>query len=510
MSIHVQKPGLRPSAVVERLDSRRLEVSRLLDPERRSRWGQFFTPSVIARFMASMFEAHVTEARLLDAGAGIGSLSAAFVEAMCLRSDAPKSIHVTAYEIDAVLAGHLRETMGDCRSLAEEEGIAFEGEIREEDFILAGAELLGGRLFGTPARFNCAILNPPYHKIRSDTQTRRLLSAIGIETSNLYTAFLAIVVKLLEPGGELVAITPRSFCNGPYFKSFRKAFLREMSLKRIHVFESREAAFRDDEVLQENVILHAVKGGERTAVLVSSSAGTGDDEMSVREVGYDQIVRPDDAESFIRIVTNGFDAGVARRMASFRATLEDLGISVSTGPVVDFRARRWLRATPDEHSVPLIYPCHFEGGFVRWPISGTKKPNAIERTRRTEGLLVPGGTYVLVRRFSSKEEPRRVVAAIFESRRVPAERVGFENHLNYFHCRGKGLPGNLAKGLALYLNSTLVDCYFRQFSGHTQVNATDLRNMRYPTVAQLKAMSARMGDSLPSQDEIDAILEKET
>jgi adenine-specific DNA-methyltransferase len=40
-----------------------------------------------------------------------------------------------------------------------------------------------------------------------------------------------------------------------------------------------------------------------------------------------------------------------------------------------------------------------------------------------------------------------------------------------------------------YLNSQEVDDYFRVFSGHTQVNATDLRRLRYPTIEQLKSMS---------------------
>ncbi len=35
---------------------------------------------------------------------------------------------------------------------------------------------------------------------------------------------------------------------------------------RVHVFDSRNAAFRDDEVLQENVIVRAVKSRERGAV----------------------------------------------------------------------------------------------------------------------------------------------------------------------------------------------------------------------------------------------------
>src|SRR5207247_2066266 len=96
--------------------------------------------------------------------------------------------------------------------------------------------------------------------------------------------------------------------------------------------------------------------------------------------------------------------------------------------------------------------------------------------------------YVLTKRFSAKEEKRRIVAAVHDAKRVPGPNVGFENHLNYFHKNGKGLDITLAKGLAAFLNWTLVDSYFRQFNGHTQVNATDLRSLKYPTLNQLLAM----------------------
>jgi adenine-specific DNA-methyltransferase len=67
----------------------------------------------------------------------------------------------------------------------------------------------------------------------------------------------------------------------------------------------------------------------------------------------------------------------------------------------------------------------------------------------------------------------------------------------------------LAKGLALFLNSTLVDLYFRQFNGHTQVNATDLRSLSYPDEEQLLRLGAGMKDELPSQDRIDDLVEEE-
>lgn len=99
---------------------------------------------------------------------------------------------------------------------------------------------------------------------------------------------------------------------------------------------------------------------------------------------------------------------------------------------------------PGKTTAPSIYPSHFEHGFVVWPKMDGRKPNAITDNAATADLLVPNDTYVLVKRFSSKEERRRIVAAIYNPQHIKAARVGFENHLNYFHINGSGLAPNVA------------------------------------------------------------------
>ena len=130
-----------------------------------------------------------------------------------------------------------------------------------------------------------------------------------------------------------------------------------------------------------------------------------------------------------------------------------------------------------------------------WPSTRGRKPNALDINETTTGLLLPNGFYVLVKRFSSKEEARRVVAVMSDPEQVPGPLVAFENHLNVFHVRNEGLPPNLARGLACYLNATLVDLFFRQFNGHTQANATDLRQLPYPKLPTLRAYGSSEWDA---------------
>ncbi|CAN5418137.1 BsuBI/PstI family type II restriction endonuclease [soil metagenome] len=497
--------------LLERVNFYRLDAYRQLTDQHRTELSQFLTSSSTAQLMASMFDARRSTIHLLDAGAGVGTLTAAFIAELCHRQKRPQEISVTAYEIDAVMIGYLKDTLAECKTMCARAQIKFTSEILDGDFIEAAVSTMQGGLMRAFHRtFNCAILNPPYRKINSDSKARLLLRSIGIETSNLYTAFLALAVRLLELKGEVVAITPRSFANGPYFKPFRKLFLEEMTARRIHIFDSRAQAFADDRVLQENVIIHAIKHTEKTAqVTISSSVGPDDENITIRTIDHDQLVRPDDPDLFFHIVPDDLGRQIAERMSHFNTPLADLQLKVSTGRVVDFRAKEFLRTDPADDTAPLIYPKHFQNGFVRWPQPNGNKPQALIITRQTHSLFVPAGIYVLVKRFSAKEEKRRITAAIYDPARVAGAQVGFENHLNYYHANGNGLSETLAKGLAVFLNSTLVESYFRHFSGHTQVNATDLKSLRYPTRAQLEVLGAKISDVLPGQDQIDYFIEEE-
>ncbi len=499
--------------LLEQVELLRLDAARKQDNARKAELGQFFTPASVARFMASLLSTQLPALYILDAGAGIGSLFAACIAEICERETRPEHISVTAYEIDATLIGYLHHTLRLCQSACEQAGITFVGEVIQRDFIEAGVELLQNTLFSTQnvkPKFNCAIINPPYKKIQTQSRERKLLQQVGIESSNLYAGFIALSTQLLETSGELVAITPRSFCNGPYFKNFREHFLQSMSLRRMHVFDSRKQAFSDDNVLQENVILHALKDTEKPEkVVISSSTGPDDECMLTHEVGYHQVIHPNDSQSFIRIVQDQASESVVHRMSSFSTSLVDLGIAVSTGRVVDFRALDFLKVEYKVDTIPLLFPTHINYGSISWPRPDGKKPNALLDVEQTKSLQVPNDYYVLVKRFTSKEEKRRIVAALYDPVDMPGSHVGFENHLNYFHQNGRGLDPLLARGLVTYLNSTLVDDFFRQFNGHTQVNATDLRNIAYPTLSQLETLGKRIPSQFPIQNEIDELVREE-
>ncbi|MCB0122593.1 MAG: Eco57I restriction-modification methylase domain-containing protein [Caldilineaceae bacterium] len=494
------------------VEAYRIEANQHLKKKTQVELGQFMTPGLVASFMASLFEIHDPKVTLLDPGAGVGSLTAAFIAAQIPNNAVLREITIDAYELDSLLTGYLDRTLSHCDAVCTEANVKFHGQSIHQDFITRTSELLwnANSLFQEPIRkYTHCILNPPYRKLRSDSHYRQQLSQIDIEATNLYSAFVSLAIKLLASQGQLVAIVPRSFCNGVYFKPFRQLLLSNMSIKQIHVFTSRTETFKENDVLQENVILYAVKDTEQTSVKITASSDASLSDMTVREVKFRELVKPNDLDYFIHIAASDFDQMVIDRLSAFSNTLDEIGIEVSTGPVVDFRLKEDLRENPDVGTVPLIYPSHFCDNQVQWPMSNSKKPNAIYESTNSRRWLMPNGWYVLTRRLSSTEERRRIVAAIYDPRRVPYEKIGFENHVNVFHINKAPLSDEVAKGLAIFLNSTLVDLYFRQFSGHTQVNATDLRMLHYPSVECLARLGKQINGVFPAQDEIDELIDQE-
>jgi adenine-specific DNA-methyltransferase len=467
-------------------DAIRLKVIGALEPDRKSTLGQFMTPSVIADFMASLFDVPRSPASLMDSGAGIGSLTIAAVR----RLGNVES--VDAWEIDPLMLEHLETNL---------KALGVKHRILAADFIESAVPQIA---FSRGARYTHSILNPPYKKLNSNSLHRALLRKVGIETVNLYTAFVALCVLLMQDQGQVVAIIPRSFCNGPYYRPFRELLLNTCSIERIHVFEARNKAFKDDDVLQENVIIKLVKGKKQGDIIVSTSHDQRLTDYSERRLSFNEIVKPADLEVFFHIPTEDQNAELGAGI--FQYSLKEIGVEVSTGPVVDFRLKDYWLADAVSGSIPLLYPHHFSSGTVQYP-KRHKKPNALHNHEEVQKWLMPNDCYVLVKRFSSKEERRRVVAYVLNPKDIKCDQIGFENHWNVFHRQKRGIEPVLARGLACFLNSTILDKHFRVFSGHTQVNATDLRNMKYPGAKFLEALGRQYRTGM-TQLEIDEAIQR--
>ena len=110
----------------------------------------------------------------------------------------------------------------------------------------------------------------------------------------------------------------------------------------------------------------------------------------------------------------------------------------------------------------------------------------------TKATLLPNKNYVLLRRFSSKDDSSRLVAAPYFGNMSRHEYVGIENKLNYIY-RPKGhLRRDEVMGLASLLDSDLFDTYFRMFNGNINVSATELRMMPLPPIETIREIGRKV------------------
>jgi adenine-specific DNA-methyltransferase len=437
--------------------------------------------------MVDMFDWSCIPNRILDPGAGEGALSLAMLDKLV-----SKGIKAPMYlvEIDGQVFKRLK---GNCEDRKGKILLRMiNGDFIKEAF----------RLRDQGIRFSHVIMNPPYFKLQRCEEQSDFLMSCGVNATNIYTAFIWLSALLLEDRGQIVAIVPRSFCNGPYFIKFREFITSGFSIDRIHSFDSRDSVFSKDQVLQENIIIKFSRKAQTNTVKVSYSTDQRFTDVRSRDFPSEDIISISDEERTISIPAYELEANIADFAG---CTLTDLNLSVSTGPVVDFRLKESISKQPVNGGVPLLYSAHMVNGEAVWPVEDLKKkgqyycpqPSLWDDVNDSSSVcdknVSPAeGYYVVTRRFSSREEKRRVYASVVDSSALCPRGVAFENHLNYYHRKKHGFSKELAYGLAAYLNSPALDEHFRSFSGHTQVNATDLRNIPYPSLEQLRLLGREL------------------
>lgn len=454
--------------------------------------GQFLTPPAVARYMAKELGEIKSCDILLEPACGSGVLVCAVVERLIAEKN-PLEISIIAYETDKELCDVSREVLGVVSKEAEKNGIKINWQVFQEDFILACLPDEQPSLFSSKESreraFNQIISNPPYFKLNAeDKRVRAVYGKLNGHT-NIYTLFMALSAKLLAPQGKACFIVPRSFCSGAYFSEFRRDLLKDVTPFSIHIFQSRNDVFKGDEVLQENLIFSFEKSAQPQEhrywaghVNISSSKDDKnlEDENISRQVSFNHFLSDHEGLFLFRLPTGILDEQILEAVDKWDGSLEKYGFQVSTGRVVPFRAKGLLKdqVKSGNGTVPLLWMQNIKPYVVEYPLTKFDKPQAI--SINDSSLLMPNANYVLSRRFSAKEDKRRLVSAPFLGEKFNFEQIGFENHLNVIFRKKGTLSISETIGLSALLNSAITDRYFRIVNGNTQVNAAELRIMPIP------------------------------
>lgn len=451
---------------------------------KRKQYGQFFTSLETALFMASLFSPPIDRktVTVLDAGAGTGILSAAMIDYLQAFPWLEKII-LTCYETDENVLCLLRDNLA---RLAETSCIKVEYSIITENYILSQQTEYNGMLGANPnpLKFDYVIGNPPYMKIAKDAPEAKAMPNVCYGVPNLYFLFATMGLFNADYNGEMVYIIPRSWTSGAYFKSFRQYFLSEGALEHIHLFGSRDKVFDKESVLQETMIVKVRKSFQKpeTIMITSTQSNKDFEHIASLEVPYNLVVSGSDF--YVYLLTSKEEIKVLQELNKWTDTLPSVGLKMKTGLTVDFRNKEVLRNSPSDNTVPLFYSQHIQSGKVVFP---TGKENEYISTEQ-QGLLQKNRNYLFVKRFTAKEEPRRLQCGVYLSKRYPEyEMISTQNKINFIDG-AKELSECIIFGLYVLFNSTFYDYYYRMLNGSTQVNSTEINSMPIPPLSVIEEM----------------------
>lgn len=464
------------------------EYLNLKQKTERKAYGQFFTPITTARYMSSMIQDRSAKVRILDPGAGNGLLTAALTERL-LEGGKVREIETVLYENDINIQSLLQKNVAVIKNYCESCNVKFKVQIIQDNFILSNREYWKNP--GTKGLYDIVICNPPYLKIGKKSEESQCMDEIVHGQPNIYFLFMAMAVKLLRKQGQFVFITPRSWTSGLYFKSFRKYFFENMSVHYVHLFHSRNHAFKEDRIsndniLQETMITYAVKAVQQTDEIILASC---EDAESFKET--ERIMVPAKnclsglEANYILLPIEQKDLSILEFMKQMPNSLSEAGYRFKTGQVVEFRNREYIAYEEAENTVPLLHSCNVSKGKIIFPVA-TDKPQYFRQSAESKKNIIDNQNTVFLKRATAKEEARRLQPALHIADNFQYPRLSAENHLNYLVKIGDELSLCEVYGFYTIFTSEIWERYYRMLNGSTQVNSEELNSMPIPTVQTLQ------------------------
>lgn len=453
----------------ELIDNVRLRASVSVRDKRQKLNEQYFTPGYVTNFIShNLIDLSQVNYDILDVAAGVGNIGAAVSLVISKKTNSFNN-KLFSVEID-------HDLFKECDSLLSHllKGTSVSYDVFNCDFLD-----LYCKFKSENKKFTTIVMNPPYKKFSRKDFDALKLARHGVEYSpNLYSLMMSCALDLLNNNGELIAIVPRSFCSGTLFHAFRKKIVSNFKISFIHLFKSRTKVFSFDGVQQETIIIKLVKD---CSIKMPTTISYGDDfdSASIVNRDFNSIVFPNDNQHVIHIPHNEIDEIVLNKILSFKSSLDELGLKISTGKVVDFRNKPHLRSEKENNGLLFCKENLGRDFFVFGP---DRIKNYIEVNEMTKSKFLDHQCHIVMNRMFFKESKNVITAQIIDCSSNGKTQIAIENHLNYISgLKDSYLEFDLAMGLKLYLESKLVSDYFKRFLGSTQINAADVKSLPFPS-----------------------------
>ncbi|MBI2497942.1 MAG: Eco57I restriction-modification methylase domain-containing protein [Opitutae bacterium] len=465
----------------------------ILPSDYRSRHGIYYTPPALVKRLLDLLEDQGVDwarARVLDPACG-GAAFAAYLAQRILTANnhlRPEerlrdlAMRLKGFDLDP-FAAWLSAVLVDviCLPLIRDADRRVDGIILQGDMLEQKPEELGA--------FDLIIGNPPYGRTTLLPPQRERFARSLYGHANLYGVFTDLAITLTRPGGLIAFVTPTSFLGGQYFKNLRLVLEKQTRLQHISFIADRSDVFSS--VLQETML--AVFRRARPSRIRTRHASR----ARVEQVWIERANKVA-VESLAKVRLMG-EAGtpwllprsheqvsLVRQLGVMPARLADYGYQVATGQLVWNRHKDQFRDQIGGKSYPVLWAesVMSDGSFVFRAESRNHRPYL--RVYADQEYLLNFEPCVLVQRTTSKEQARRLIAAIVPNEFITAQ-PGYivENHLNrVMAVMPRAVPLWVVAAL---LNSRPVDQAFRCISGSVAVSAYELESLPLPEPGELLA-----------------------
>ena len=443
------------------------------------RLGRYFTPKTVAAELSHVLPIpEKSEIRLLDAGAGTGILTAAAIEAIC-RAGHVKRVTVDAYETDERFLPVLADNLERIRRRARHDfGVRLEIHVLAEDFL---ADARGLAEPGEASRYDIVLLSPPVGVSDEGSAAEAFCRRVLPRGTDLAFLFAEAAASRLDEDGVMAAILPISFADSIHAAPLRERLFARAPLVSLTLDAGRRGNRRD------KTMLAVFRYGEEPEAL-TVRVQDGDAIHTLSPIPYDVAVFS--GEYKILLPKSDADVALVSAMNDLPCRLEDLGLTVKTGLVIESRYRECLRPSREGGAVPLLHPAGLYDGTMHFPPPGRPTPYVLPRI---PSLAEPNRTMVLLKRVPAKRDGRHLVVGVYFSGQLPRDAyISTDNKLNVIRAVRGEMAADLASGLAAVLASQYYERYLTLTGALDHVNAGALAALPLPDRETILAVGRRL------------------
>jgi adenine-specific DNA-methyltransferase len=457
---------------------------------------QFFTPLNIADKMLDTIDKNYFESldkiRILEPSAGCGILILKLVLYIVNNTNI-KYIKIDAYEINKDLSIILKNNLRYLKEyLSVNATVSLKTRVYNENFILKNSSKW--KLKNISNGYNLIISNPPFRKINKISKEAIALNEIVFGQPNIYVLFIALCLKLLIHNGIYIFISPRNYLNGMYTEKLRKYAFTNFTLRNIHTFDNRNIF----KFTNQEIIISTFVNNRDNSELIISHNGKFKYISTLNEILYDK------KDYSLLIPKDKKDISLIKRLYNFKYNLAELGISISVGPIVQFRNEQYLsRNIYKKDFAPLL----ISKDIIDNKITYYGRKNVLKTHNKSISTkaknLIKNSNYLLLQKVMAKDDRDPIVAAVLKKDYLHHELLGLDNNILYFHRidTSKELLLSECYGLFCYINSSYFQKLYLLINGNHTINISDFRNIKFPSLDLLN----KMGNELIKINKLDKI-----